>query len=252
MHVMRPLVLLLVLAAGSAGASAQSRFLQWAVEDARALGGQTFRFAPAAGASAAAVLMASRGIDPDFNSGIQAWAEGPVDAFLNRTNPLGGPSMTRNAAGVFAITLIVGDEKAQDAAFTSLEALVYSGCISYALKYAFGRGRPGEGFEPDHFRPFSGHSSFPSGHTTAAFAAITPWVLYYRTPVAKALLVLPLGTALARMDRDKHWASDVLAGGALGVLTARFLVRRHQGIPGGQARPQVSIHPGGASVQFRF
>ena len=211
------------------------------------------RHAPIAGGVAVGFLVGAQTIDPVMNDGVRAWSSGSVDRFLDETNPMGGPAVTGKVAGIFGLTLLLGDEKSQDAAFTSLESLFLAGGISYGLKYAFGRGRPDEHFAPTHFEPFSGLSSFPSGHTTTAFAIIVPWAVYYRTPLARALLLLPLGTALARLDRDKHWATDVIAGGTIGTLTAVFLARRHQGVGRSQKRnPRVRVAPGQASIAFRF
>jgi undecaprenyl-diphosphatase len=251
----RLLLLLLLCACASLDASGQDsgRFLRWVQSDATALGSSVLRHAPLASGAAVGFLVGAQTIDPVLNDGVRAWASGSVDGFLDRTNPMGGPSVTAKVAGVFGLTLLLGDEKSQDAAFTSLESLVLAGGISYGLKYAFGRGRPDEGYAPNHFEPFSGHSSFPSGHTTTAFAVIVPWAVYYRTPLARALLLLPLGTALARLDRDKHWATDVIAGGTIGTLTAVFLARRHQNRskPNGRS-PRVRVAPGHASIAFRF
>lgn len=254
MMVMRRLFLLVFLIALVRDGQAQDkdRFIRWMGGDISALGRSTLQVAPYATGAAAGVYLGARAIDPGLNDGVRIWSTGSVDGFLDRTNPLGGPEVTAKVAGIFGLTLLFGDEKSQDAAFTSLESLILAGGLSYGLKYAFGRGRPADGFGPDDFRPFSGMSSFPSGHTTTAFAVIVPWALYYDTPVAKTLLLLPLGTALARLDRDKHWATDVLAGGLLGSLTARFLVRRHQGTSSNRSRPRVRVTPGRASVEFRF
>ena len=106
-------------------------------------------------------------------------------------------------------------------------ALVASG-ITTALKYAVGRARPAGDGDSDVFRPFSGATSFPSGHTTLAFAVATvladeshdPWLdiaLYGGASL----------TGFARMNGDRHWASDVLAGALIGHLTARWLSRRY-------------------------
>ncbi len=256
MQVMNRLLLLFLLlgaARQDAGAQDSGRFLRWMQSDASALGSTVLRHAPVASGAAVGFLVGAQVIDPFMNDGIRAWSSGSVDQFLDGTNPMGGPSVTAKVAGVFGLTLLLGDEKSQDAAFTSLESLILAGGLSYGLKYAFGRGRPDEGYAPNHFAPFSGHSSFPSGHTTTAFAIIVPWAVYYRTPVARALLLLPLGTALARLNRDKHWATDVIAGGTIGTLTAVFLARRHQGRsrPNRQ-KPRVRVAPGHASVAFRF
>jgi membrane-associated phospholipid phosphatase len=92
------------------------------------------------------------------------------------------------------------------------------------LKLAVGRARPDLApGDPDEFRPFGRlDSSFPSGHTTVAFAAAAaideesqarwvPWVVY---PVAA-------GVGLARVHENQHWLSDVTAGAALGFWAGR-------------------------------
>ncbi len=148
--------------------------------------------------------------------------------FLEFANHLGGPEMNLPVAGLFAFSLTTNDQKFQDAAFTSLQSMIYAGLLSYGVKYTIGRFRPYEQSGPHEFAPFSGRSSFPSGHTTTAFAILTPWVLYYPHPVTYSLFALGTGTAIARVVREKHWATDVLAGGALGFFTAYYLTRRHQ------------------------
>lgn len=255
MPLMNRLLFFLFLGCAVLEVSAQDhgRFLRWARSDATAFGSTVLRHAPVATGAAFGFYLGARTIDPVFNDEVRAWSSGSVDHFLERTNPIGGPSVTAKVAGVFGLTLLMGDEKSQDAAFTSLESLILAGGLSYGLKYALGRGRPDEGYAPNHFEPLSGHSSFPSGHTTTAFAVIVPWAVYYQTPLARALLLLPLGTALARLDRDKHWATDVIAGGTIGTLTAVYLSRRHQGrVRPNRRTPKVRVTPGRASISFRF
>jgi membrane-associated phospholipid phosphatase len=155
-----------------------------------------------------------------------AWGE-----FLTWSNALGSRPMKYPVAGLFAASLLVKDRRFQDAAFTSLEALVFAGALTITLKALFGRYRPEAGGTPRKFDPFSGNTSFPSGHTTAAFAIVTPWVLYYPDAPLYALFALSTGTAVARIARDKHWPSDVLAGAAVGYFTARWLTHHHQARP---------------------
>jgi membrane-associated phospholipid phosphatase len=72
-------------------------------------------------------------------------------------------------------------------------------------------------------RPGGAANSFPSGHTTLAFAGATvlyhefidtdPWVAYSGFAVATA-------TGFLRLTNRAHWFPDVLTGAGIGILTA--------------------------------
>lgn len=228
----------------------RSRFLHWTYQDAAALASdldnpRTPLFV--LGATAALTSLSTLDQSIDYRMGTYGGAFG---SYLEWTNTLGGPEINLPVAGIFAVSLLTNNSKFQDAAFTSLQSMVYAGVLSYGIKYTLGRARPYESDGAHHFAPFSGHNSFPSGHTTTAFAVLTPWVLYYPHPVTYGLFALSTGTAVARIVREKHWATDVLAGGTLGFVTAYYLTRRHQGAAG-----RVSITPllgaNAASVHVR-
>lgn len=116
---------------------------------------------------------------------------------------------------------------------------VITGFITEALvKTISGRTRPNyyspaTEAEPKFFGPFGktgkdvtgvrSNSSFPSGHTTAAFAAATVFAVEYRNkpaiPIAAYTIASLVG--ISRVTENKHWATDVFTGAALGYLTGR-------------------------------
>jgi membrane-associated phospholipid phosphatase len=90
---------------------------------------------------------------------------------------------------------------------------------SAAIKFGVRRIRPkaahpAEIIERDHAGPLS----FPSGHTTAAFASATAISLTYRKwyVIAPAYLYAGL-TGYSRMRLGMHYPTDVLAGAVIGA-----------------------------------
>ena len=102
-----------------------------------------------------------------------------------------------------------------------------AGAGALVVKEVLGRARPDDSpGDSRSFQPFSGRSSFPSGHATVAFALAesvrlssgrswTPWLTY---PAAAFV-------GWSRVRDDVHWTSDVVAGAALGIWTARKVHR---------------------------
>lgn len=103
-------------------------------------------------------------------------------------------------------------------------AIAASSVAAQAIKHLLGRARPAlsSGADPFAFHPLSlgnGFASFPSGHTTSAFAAavalglvsprLRPWLL------GGAALV-----GASRVLVGAHYPSDVVGGAALGSLAA--------------------------------
>lgn len=118
---------------------------------------------------------------------------------------------------------------------TAAKALVISTVCVQVAKQMPHRQRPFQGNVPDHTGwngPFKNiqYNSFPSGHSTAAFSVATVFAMEYRSTVWIPALAYTLaaGTAISRLYDNKHWASDVLAGSALGFVTGRFIWKQSQ------------------------
>jgi len=107
----------------------------------------------------------------------------------------------------------------------SLESWLTTGIIVRGLKSVVGRARPWTGESSHSFHPFSTRSSFasfPSGHASSAFAVATV-IADQSKKVYIDILAYSLATmaAFSRVHLDKHWASDILVGSAIGYFVAK-------------------------------
>lgn len=170
------------------------------------------------------------------------------DAWFGKTFAVGGDSLvtTGGVVAAYVIGRITHDRKLPAAAYDMFEAALVTGALTTGLKYATHRERPDD----------SDHYSFPSGHTSNAFALATTLALHYGW---KAAVPAYLGAALiaySRIVNDKHYLSDVVAGAALGIIVARAVVRQNNRPRAGTAAPTrvswsltpVAVRRGGGLV----
>jgi hypothetical protein len=111
-------------------------------------------------------------------------------------------------------------------------AFVLQTISTEVVKVAFRRERPGPGVPRDNWS--NGHSlSFPSGHTGAAFAIGTVFAESGDDKHRRLRRVIGYGigtfVGYQRLNHDTHWLSDTVAGAALGIMSAKFVMRRHEG-----------------------
>jgi hypothetical protein len=155
------------------------------------------------------------------------------------------------AAGIFAATwlyaTVTRDKDGRTESWTMLEAAGFSGATSYLLKFAAGRQRPDVTADPNDWR--SGGDSFPSMHTSAAFAIGTVFAESGNDRYRWVRRVLGYGVAAytghARLDHNAHWLSDTVTGAAIGISTARYVLRRHYGTNSGGQFAWVPLERGG-------
>jgi hypothetical protein len=142
---------------------------------------------------------------------------------------------------------VLGSDRTKDVAGHALQAGLAAGMVASGLKFVTGRQRPNSRFDNDHFDWFkAGDTSFPSGHTALAFSLATALSNEFQGHWDDVgFYSLATLTGLSRINDNKHWFSDVLAGAAVGVLAGRWSTRVHRRIP-------VVATPSGVGFSFSF
>ncbi|WP_342426543.1 phosphatase PAP2 family protein [Paenibacillus sp. FSL L8-0158] len=107
----------------------------------------------------------------------------------------------------------------------SLIALAVSHIIAVLIKRKVRRDRPFRKLEQVKVGKFPLKDySFPSGHTTAIFALVTPFMLASSPAIMLVLIGLALLVAISRVYWGYHYPIDCVAGGMVGFLTAVLVV----------------------------
>ncbi|HEU4834272.1 MAG TPA: phosphatase PAP2 family protein [Pyrinomonadaceae bacterium] len=117
--------------------------------------------------------------------------------------------------------------RARETGLLSAEALINSAIAGTVLKGITQRARPLAGRERSEF--FDGGNSFPSGHSTQAWAvaAVIASEYKHRPAVKLAAYGIASAVSVARFTGHKHYLSDVLAGSALGYSIGKFVFNAH-------------------------
>jgi len=136
-------------------------------------------------------------------------------------------------------------DRMADLGWHGTEAVLFAQGVTTVLKGAVGRGRPflSDGTDPGDYHPGKGFSqadytSFPSGHTSTAFAAAaavtnetTRWWPRSVWIVGPLMYGGATAVGLSRMYHNRHWGSDVLLGAAIGTFSGRKVVQYAHGHP---------------------
>ena len=158
------------------------------------------------------------------------------------------PGSTIIGPSMYAIGRLSKQDRLAQLGLHGTEALLLGAGIGSVLKDVFGRARPYVDTiapNPDDFQLLRGfkrgenYRSFPSGHTLAAFAAASavsaetsrwwPWASYTIGPLMYGGAA---AVGVSRMYNNRHWASDVILGAALGTFAGTKVVRYHATHPG--------------------
>jgi len=151
---------------------------------------------------------------------------------------LGDPGSLVTGTLIYVVGRINGQPRVQALGVHSVESILFASMLSGAIKMTAGRQRPYIDIKtPDSFqlwRGFSGEQfrSFPSGHTTAAFAfaaTVTRETQFWWPSGGFIVGTVFYGGAglvgLSRIYNNMHWASDVVAGAAIGTIFGLKVVK---------------------------
>lgn len=188
-----------------------------------------------------------------------SFADEPIQKFalnLRNHNPslqnvskyvtnFGGTYEAYILGGLGAYGFAFKNEKMQTTTLLATQSYITGAAVESVLKFLTGRQRP---YFTDSTRVqaepiFHGplyktpraangkrtNSSFPSGHTTVAFAAATVFAMEYRNkPLVPILAYSAAGLiGVSRITENKHWATDVLCGATIGYLMGRLVVNNY-------------------------
>jgi hypothetical protein len=130
-------------------------------------------------------------------------------------------------SGIYSYGLFFKDDYVRETGRMLFESVLFSGIITDATKIIVGRGRPYSERGPYFYKMFTldeGYVSFPSGHSTVAFAVSSVLANRIHNIYASiGLYTLSTVTALSRVYSDKHWASDVVIGSAIGYFVGDYI-----------------------------
>lgn len=149
-------------------------------------------------------------------------------------------------------------DKLMRTALVSLEAQLFTEGLAGLTKFAVGRARPDAGEGTQSYDPFEGFDkSFPSSHAARSFAVAAVFADAYPQPIPFLAYTGATLVALSRIHVNDHFASDVLAGAALGFVVGKALSWQHKqpdSLRGWSVLPLVPDARGGLglTVQVQF
>lgn len=154
---------------------------------------------------------------------------------------LGGFTGLAVVGGFGVYGWIAKDQKMKTTVLLASQSFLITVVATAGIKIGTGRTRPdfyNHWKGPDYYfktQPASNgycpeYNSFPSGHTSTAFSIATIFAKQYSNK--KWVPVLSYGLAsmvgVTRVVENRHWASDVLAGAALGYLCGNLVMANYK------------------------
>ncbi len=167
-----------------------------------------------------------------------------VNDISHYVTDLGGLYEGVALAGIAGYGLIFKDRKLVNTTLLATQAYVTGGIVTTFIKFIAGETRPSyytpsEIASPRFLGPFAKaerdangkktYSSFPSGHSTVAFAVAAVFASEYKDKPAIPIIAYSIASliGISRVTENVHWTTDVVVGAALGYLTGKNVVNNY-------------------------
>lgn len=186
---------------------------------------------------------------------------GPADEVASSFRGLGRkPPLYAAAAAAYLGGTLARRPRLADVGLHTFASLALAHAVAGGLKGLAGRARPAvletQGTDsvwvargPHEWELLEGwrgggpRQSWPSGHATAAFAVAAALAEELGGAMTWVAYPLATGVAWSRVHEGAHWASDVVMGAAVGIFSARLVVR-HGHRRGGWLERTLLFEPG--------
>jgi membrane-associated phospholipid phosphatase len=162
-----------------------------------------------------AVGVAATGLSSAFDSRAQDMLVGSCLSCGTTGATAGGAVVAPLVGALFVAGRFAPQGRFRAMSYDFAQALAVTEAYTGIFKYAVQRPRP-DG---------SDNLSFPSGHTSAAFALATVSEHHFGWKLGVPAYLLAAGIGYSRMEYNKHNLSDVLAGATLGIIVGRTVGR---------------------------
>lgn len=179
-----------------------------------------------------------------FDTRTESLLQGTCNTCGTTGATMGGAAIVPVVGALFAAGRFAPPGRFRSATYDFAQAAIVNGAYTSILKYSVHRTRP-DG---------SDSLSFPSGHTSTAFSLATVANQHYGWKVGVPAYLLASGIGLSRIEKDKHYLSDVLAGATLGIIVGRTVTRLDGERPAKKSAfsvgPATDSHGQGLGVGF--
>lgn len=145
-----------------------------------------------------------------------------------------GVEQSSFALGTYVVGRVWGKPRIAAAGADLVDAQIVNGVLTQGLKYA-----------SDRQRPDGGARAFPSGHTSATFATAEVLREHFGWKWGAPAYAVGAYVSVSRMVDNKHWASDVAFGTAIGIISGRAASVGH--VPR-RVSITTSLLPGGIAI----